>query len=138
MPKGNSSQLPGFQSQNWGDLSYKLDRVREVAGRDKRLRFTTLLHHVTPRLLLLDAYTALRKDAASGVDEVTWREYQKGLGRRLLDLHGKGFAFDPKEEPYGVIPHVRNCAGGVGKPTFLPQSCGLEKQAGSLHHKCRY
>jgi group II intron reverse transcriptase/maturase len=88
MPKGNSTQPTGFQSQNWADLSHKLDRIREAAGRDKRLRFTTLLHHVTARLLL-DAYSALRKDAACGVDELTWREYQEGLRHRLSDLHGR-------------------------------------------------
>jgi group II intron reverse transcriptase/maturase len=86
VPKGNSSQLTGLQAQDWPDLSDKLDRVRKVAGRDKRLRFTTLLHHITPRLLL-DAYGSLKKDAASGVDEVTWREYQDGLESRLLNLH---------------------------------------------------
>jgi group II intron reverse transcriptase/maturase len=88
MPKENSNQLTGFQTQCWEDLSYKLERIREAAEKDKRTRFTTLMHHITPRLLL-DSYQGLRKDAASGVDEVTWDEYGEGLARRLLDLHDR-------------------------------------------------
>src|SRR5690348_18025278 len=55
-------------------VSSDLDRVRQVARRDKEARFTALLHHVSvPRLML--AFEDLKKDAAPGVDGVTWREY---------------------------------------------------------------
>jgi 2'-5' RNA ligase len=26
-----------------------------------------------------------------------------------------------RQEPYAVVPHVRICAGGAGKPAFLPR-----------------
>jgi RNA-directed DNA polymerase len=45
-----------------------------------------LLHHVTPDLLRR-SYETLKKDAAPGVDGVTWREYETGLEDRLIDLH---------------------------------------------------
>src|ERR1035437_821767 len=60
--------------------------VREVAGRDKRTRFTALLHHVTTKLLR-DSYYALKRDAAPGVDGVTWQEYETDLNEKLADLH---------------------------------------------------
>src|SRR5271166_6337074 len=60
--------------------------VREVARRDKRTRFTALLHHVTTKLLR-DSYYALRRDAAPGVDGVTWQEYETDLDEKLADLH---------------------------------------------------
>jgi group II intron reverse transcriptase/maturase len=60
--------------------------VREVARRDKRTRFTALLHHVTPKLLR-ESYYALKRDAAPGVDGVTWREYETNLDEKLADLH---------------------------------------------------
>src|SRR5438046_471071 len=41
--------------------------VREAARRDKRTRFTALLHHVTVQRLL-DSYYALKREAAPGVD----------------------------------------------------------------------
>jgi len=47
-----------------------LQGVREVARRDKRTRFTALLHHVTPERLR-ESYYALKREAASGVDGVT-------------------------------------------------------------------
>lgn len=63
-----------------------LDRIRSAAKRDKTLRFTNLLHHITIDLLR-DAYYALKRDAASGVDEVTWHEYGERLEERLPGLH---------------------------------------------------
>jgi RNA-directed DNA polymerase len=65
-----------------------LDRVREVAQRDKEARFTALLHHVSVHRLML-AFDALKKDAAPGVDGVTWREYEQDLWDNLRDLHGR-------------------------------------------------
>ncbi len=86
--KGNSNPLPPSRAQDWTDGSYKLEWVREAAREDKGRSFTTLLHHVTPHLLL-DSFEALRRDAASGVDAVTWAEYREGLMGRLSDLHDR-------------------------------------------------
>jgi group II intron reverse transcriptase/maturase len=69
-------------------VSSGLDRVREVARRDKDARFTALLHHVTVHRLML-AFGALKKDAAPGIDGMTWREYEQGLQENLRDLHGR-------------------------------------------------
>jgi RNA-directed DNA polymerase len=55
-------------------VSGELDRVREVARKDKDARFTALLHHVTVERLEA-AYRAIRAGAARGVDGVTWRDY---------------------------------------------------------------
>jgi group II intron reverse transcriptase/maturase len=62
--------------------------VRAAARRDPSLRFTCLLHHITPSLLW-DAYHALRHQAAPGVDGETWASYGEGLEARLEDLHGR-------------------------------------------------
>jgi RNA-directed DNA polymerase len=67
-------------------VSSELDRVRQVAQRDKEARFTALLHHVTVHRLLL-ACDDLKKDAAPGVDGVTWRDYEQDLRENLRDLH---------------------------------------------------
>jgi RNA-directed DNA polymerase len=50
-------------------VSSGLDRVREVARRDKDARFTALLHHVTVDRLVW-AYLELSPKAAPGVDGV--------------------------------------------------------------------
>jgi group II intron reverse transcriptase/maturase len=62
--------------------------VREVARRDKDARFTALLHHVTPGLLLR-SFDGLKRDAAPGADGVTWREYEVGALDRLVALRDR-------------------------------------------------
>ena len=62
--------------------------VREAAKRDKKLRFTALLHHVCPELLRA-SYFELKRQAAPGVDGMTWHEYGRNLEERLDDLHGR-------------------------------------------------
>ena len=62
--------------------------VRKAARKDKRTRFTALLHHVTEDLLR-DSFYALKREAAPGVDGVSWNEYETGLDEKLADLHGR-------------------------------------------------
>jgi RNA-directed DNA polymerase len=69
-------------------VSSGLDRVREVAVRDKEARFTALLHHVTFDRLWA-AFATLREDAAPGADGVRWAEYAQDLESNLRDLHAR-------------------------------------------------
>ena len=68
--------------------SSALDRVREVARKDKEARFTALLHHVSVDRLR-SAFWAIRPGAAPGVDGVTWEDYGQDLEENLLDLHAR-------------------------------------------------
>ncbi len=80
-----------------------LDRVREVARRDKNARFTALLHHVTVARLRT-AYRAIRPQAAPGVDGVTWQAYGQDLEANLQDLHHRvhsgGYRARPSRRAY--------------------------------------
>ena len=69
-------------------MSQGLDRVRHAARQRKKERFTALLHHVTIESLR-DAFLALKRRAAPGVDGVTWKDYEAGLEDNLLDLHAR-------------------------------------------------
>jgi RNA-directed DNA polymerase len=69
-------------------VSSELDRVRQVAQRDKEARFTALLHHVSPERLVM-AYWDLNPQAAPGVDGVTWQDYGQDLVANLRDLHDR-------------------------------------------------
>jgi RNA-directed DNA polymerase len=62
--------------------------VGEAARKDKGLQCTALLHHVTERLLL-DSFYTLKRQAAPGVDRVTWQEYAQDVEARIQDLHGR-------------------------------------------------
>ena len=65
-----------------------LARVREAAKKDRQQKFTALLHHVSIDLLR-DSYYSLKKQAAPGVDGMTWEEYGRDLEARLAGLHGR-------------------------------------------------
>jgi group II intron reverse transcriptase/maturase len=67
-------------------MSSALERIRQAARRDKRQRFTALLHHVYEVGQLRAAYFGLKREAAPGIDGTTWIQYQEGLERNLLDL----------------------------------------------------
>jgi RNA-directed DNA polymerase len=84
----NTVQTTAIQTQSWTNASSGLRSVREAARRDKRLRFTALLHHITVPLLR-DSFSALQREAAPGMDGVTWREYETDLDRRLEELHSR-------------------------------------------------
>jgi len=72
--------------------------VREVARRDKEARFTALLHHVDLDRLRA-AYRAIRREAAPGVDGVTWAAYGQELEANLADLHERLHAGRYRAQP---------------------------------------
>ncbi len=84
--KGNaaSKTRPGLCAGQ--DASSALDRVRQRALKDKEARFTALLHHVDVDRLRA-AYKALSRNAAAGVDGVTWEDYGQNLEENLRGLH---------------------------------------------------
>src|SRR5918995_5473325 len=84
--KGNAPQAHLRRTQGRGCESQGLWRVRQAARRDRRMRFTALLHHITPALLRA-SYWELNRLAAPGIDGETWKEYRAQMEVRILDLH---------------------------------------------------
>jgi len=62
--------------------------IRQAAQQDKNLKFTSLLHHLTPELLR-SSFFDLKKQAAPGIDGETWSDYAKDFESRIEDLHGQ-------------------------------------------------
>jgi RNA-directed DNA polymerase len=86
--KENIAQSSTSPTQSGKRVSQGLGGVRQAAKKRKQERFTALLHHVTVNLLR-DSFYALKRNAAPGVDGVTWKEYETGLEGRLADLHSR-------------------------------------------------
>jgi RNA-directed DNA polymerase len=84
----NTVQSRMFPTQCGKRMSLGLDGVRQAASVGKQERFTALLHHVTLNLLR-DSFYALKRQAAPGVDGVTWQKYEAGLEDHLSDLHSR-------------------------------------------------
>jgi len=89
LTKGNSGQQTKPRTQSREGLQQALDRIRQAARRDKQQRFTALWHHVYDVERLRKAYEHLNRDAAAGVDGVTWQEYGEKLEENLEDLSGR-------------------------------------------------
>ena len=86
--KGNEEQTPIDRPQRRKHPSGGLFGVRLVAEKDRQLRFTNLMHHLTLELLT-SRYFDLKKSAAPGIDGVTWRAYALDFETRLQALHDR-------------------------------------------------
>ncbi len=86
LAKGNLPQQNASRTPSREDARSALERVRQAAAKDKKLRFTALLHHIYNPETLRRAYFSLKKEAAPGVDGETWRHYGETLEDHLQDL----------------------------------------------------
>src|SRR5271165_5227670 len=86
--EGNANQQSTNRAQHRDGVSQALERIRQAARRNKKEKFTALLHHISVELLEA-AFLEQRKDAAPGIDGVTWRDYEAELERNLADLHAR-------------------------------------------------
>jgi group II intron reverse transcriptase/maturase len=86
LAKGNLPQQNASRTPSRKDALSALERVRQAAKKDKKLRFTALLHHVYSLETLRSAYLRLKREAAPGVDGETWRHYGEALEENLRDL----------------------------------------------------
>jgi len=84
--KGNVEQQSTRRAQDRESVTQALDRVRIAARQRKKEKFTSLLHHVNPAMLRV-AFHAIKRDAAPGVDGMTWETYEQNLDHRIEDLH---------------------------------------------------
>jgi group II intron reverse transcriptase/maturase len=84
--KGNTPERNALRTQGRAGVPSALERVRQVAKRNRNERFTALLHHVYDVTALRAAFFALKKDAAPGVDGETWQHYEQGLDDHLQAL----------------------------------------------------
>jgi RNA-directed DNA polymerase len=86
--KRNTEEDRTHRTQSRGSVSQGLGGVREVARKDKKQKFTALLHHVTVERLR-ESYYGLKKQAAPGIDGVTWQQYGEEVEEQIQDLHDR-------------------------------------------------
>src|SRR5215211_815933 len=86
--KENAGQQRTRRAQARVSVSQAQDRVRQAARQRKKERFTALLHHISPAMLRT-AFYAIKRDAAPGVDGMTWQTYEQDLDQRIEDLHAR-------------------------------------------------
>jgi group II intron reverse transcriptase/maturase len=110
--KGNAGQQITRRAQSRVSVSQALERIRQVAKERKKERFTALFHHISIDLLD-EAFFELKQDAAAGVDDLTWQDYQANLERNLEDLHER-----VQRGAYRALPSRR---------TYIPKPDGRQR-----------
>jgi RNA-directed DNA polymerase len=114
--EGNARQPSTLRTPSRDGVTAGLERVRTAARLRKKERFTALLHHVSIDRLR-QAYSCLKRDAAAGVDGVTWDEYGTDLDRRLVDLHARvhrrSYRAQPSQRRYIPKPDGRQRPLGI-------------------------
>jgi RNA-directed DNA polymerase len=86
--EGNAGQQRTRRAQDRESVSQVLDRIRQAARLRKKERFTALFHQLSPEMLRT-AFFALKREAAPGVDGLTWRAYAADLDQQIEELHAR-------------------------------------------------
>ena len=89
LTKGNPKQQNARQTLRWESVQSALRRIRVAAGKDRKKRFTCLYHHIHNTSFLWEAFYALKRDAAPGIDGETWEHYEENLKDNLEDLSAR-------------------------------------------------
>jgi RNA-directed DNA polymerase len=110
--EGNASGQSTHRTQGRERVSQALERVRKAARQRTEEKFTALLHHINVDLLR-EAFFALKRDAAPGVDGVTWEDYEADLDLKLTDLASR-----VHRGAYRALPSRR---------TYIPKADGRQR-----------
>jgi RNA-directed DNA polymerase len=113
--KGNTEEAYTCRTQGREHVSQGLGGVREAARRDKKQKFTALLHHIDVDLLR-NSYYSLKRKAAPGVDGTTWEQYGEGVEGRLKDLHDRVHRGAYRAQP--------------SRRTYIPKADGRQRPLG--------
>src|SRR5499427_8722584 len=113
--KRNAGLQSTVRTQGREAVSQAQDRIREAVNRNKKEKLTALLHHVSVDVLRW-AFFNLKKQAAPGVDGLTWVDYAVDLERNLTDLHARVHS-----GAYRALPSRRK---------YIPKADGKQRPLG--------
>jgi RNA-directed DNA polymerase len=116
LAKGNLREQYAPRTQCRTGAHSALERVRQAARKDRKTRFTALMHHIYHPDILEAAYFELKREAAPGVDGETWRHYGEALEGNLQDLSER-----LKRGAYRAKPVRR---------VFIPKADGRQRPLG--------
>ena len=103
------------RTQSREAVSQAQSRIREAVTRNKKEKLTALLHHISVDALRW-AFLNLRKEAAPGIDRLTWDNYAEYLEDNLADLHDRIL-----RGAYRALPSRRR---------FIPKPDGRQRPLG--------
>ena len=86
LPKENKQQQNMLRTQWREGVLNKLLLIHQKAKADRKLRFTTLMHHIYNIDMLRMSYLEIKRNAAPGIDKETWESYGRELEENLKAL----------------------------------------------------
>jgi len=110
--KRNAEEQSTHRTLGRARVSQALRRVRQAARQRKKEKFTALHHHISIDLLRV-AFLALKRNAAPGVDDLTWRTYAQDLDQNLTVLAAR-----VHRGAYRALPSRR---------TYIPKADGRQR-----------
>src|SRR4030042_281435 len=120
LAKGKTLEQNRLRTQGRVGVSSALERIREAAQKDRKQRFTALLHHVYAVERLRESYFRLKREATPGIDGETWRHYGEKLEENLQNLSGrlKRGAYRAKPVQRVYIPKAAGRQRPIGVPVL--------------------
>lgn len=120
LPKGNPREHSTVRTQCRVAVSPALERIRTVARREKETRFNNVFGHIANPSMLTLAFHELKRDAAAGIDGVTWQDYAENLDGNIMDLcerlHSGRYRASPVRRVH--IPKPDGRTRPLGVPTL--------------------
>jgi RNA-directed DNA polymerase len=116
LPKENKKQLNILRTQCRVGMLRKLQLIHQKAKADKKMKFTSLMHHIYNVDMLRLSYLEIKRNAAPGVDQETWVSYGMDLEENLQNLSEK-----------------LKCGGYKAKPVrrvYIPKPDGKQRPLG--------
>src|SRR3989441_10806756 len=89
LAKGKPPRQNANRALDRANVQSALGRIRQAAVKDKKAKFTSLMHHIYDLGTLREAYYGLKRDAAPGIDGETWRQYGEKLESNLEELSAR-------------------------------------------------
>jgi RNA-directed DNA polymerase len=111
----NAELQSTVRTQSREAVSQAQARIRGAVIRNEKEKLTALLHHVSIDVLRW-AFFNIKKQAAPGVDGLTWVDYAADLDRNLTDLHARVHS-----GAYRALPSRRR---------YIPKADGKQRPLG--------
>src|SRR5258705_8045977 len=113
--KRNAELQSTVRTQGREAVTQAQARIRGAVTRNEKEKLTALLHHVSIDVLRW-AFFNIKKQAAPGVDGLTWVDYAADLDRNLTDLHARVHS-----GAYRALPSRRQ---------YIPKADGKQRPLG--------
>ena len=100
-------------------METKLHLISEMAVKDRKCKFNNLIHLLSVTGLT-ECFYQLKRDKASGVDGVSFTEYEKSLDANLKELVArmKTFSYRPQSVRRAYIPKAKGKPRPLGIPAI--------------------